>query len=483
VFEVRLTGHDWDRLRDELLRRRDVETKVFMLGPFIEGPTDGGAFIVREVVPVPEEAYERRTATGVVVRPEFVHGLLVRCAREGLSLLEAHTHPWAQGVRFSSIDRASDPRKFRATQSLSPPFRHGTMVFGGDLSFEGCLWDYRRQAVVAIERLKVIDAPLQVRWASPVGRPLDVCNDLFDRQIRAFGEEGQRRLRDLRVAVVGLGGLGSHIAQGLALMGVGHILLVDPDRLEASNANRMVGVRRGHFRRRWRKVKALAWGLRRLMQAPEVTAIPRSVLEPAAWWEVAARADVLVAGVDSARVRRFLNALAVAHLIPYLDAGVGLRAREGRIEAGGGQVQVVIPGRTACYTCLNPEVGQAVEEQMTASERRMAEARGYIRGASIPNPQVLFLNGVVAHMLLWELVKLVTGCGEVRAYVYYDLMRQEAFPVPDAVRREDCLVCSPGGWRAGGPAVVAGLQGGAEAVLGQEALPSVRQGGEDHAGD
>lgn len=456
MTEVRISALHWDRLATLLTERRDIETKAFLLGRVVEW--DGGtAFLVREVVPVPEEAYEERSPDRVVVRPEFVHGLLVRCAQEGLALLEAHTHPWQMEARFSGIDHRSNRVKFRVTQAMSPPFRHGALVFGGTLSFEGSLWDYRRQTAVPIERLKVLGRPLRVLVGSGCRLPeADLRQEIFDRQIRAFGKAGQQLLGHLTIGIVGLGGLGSQVAQALALLGVRRLILVDPDRLEMSNANRVVGVRRHHFRRSVWKVRALADGLRQLPQTPEVEAIPRSVLDPKAW-QALLGVDILVGAVDAVGVRQFLNAVAVACLIPYLDAGVGLRAQHGHPEAGGGQVQVVVPGETACYACLNPEVRQAVEEQMTVEERQVARDLGYIRGEVVPNPQVVFLNGVVAHQLVWELVKLVTGCGPVMPYTYYDLLASRMFPVPDVERRADCLVCSPEGWLGLGPEVPEGL--------------------------
>ena len=70
-------------------------------------------FLAREVVPVPDEAYAQRSASLVETRPEFVHALLVRCAREGYALLDAHTHPWTTLPRFSAIDDRSDLQKDR----------------------------------------------------------------------------------------------------------------------------------------------------------------------------------------------------------------------------------------------------------------------------------------------------------------------------------------------------------------------------------
>src|SRR5206468_1741580 len=63
----------------------------------------------------------------------------------------------------------------------------------------------------------------------------------FDRQVRAFGAAGQDRLREMRVGIVGLGGTGSIVLEQLAHLGVRRFLLMDPDFVERTNLNRLVG--------------------------------------------------------------------------------------------------------------------------------------------------------------------------------------------------------------------------------------------------
>src|ERR1700739_765939 len=62
----------------------------------------------------------------------------------------------------------------------------------------------------------------------------------FDRNIRFFGEEGQNRLRNTRVTVVGAGGVGGHVIQQLALLGVGTITVIDKEELDETNRNRYI---------------------------------------------------------------------------------------------------------------------------------------------------------------------------------------------------------------------------------------------------
>ena len=70
-----------------------------------------------------------------------------------------------------------------------------------------------------------------------------MSNTRFDRNILFFGREGQERLSDANVAVVGIGGLGSHVVQQLALLGVGRLILIDSEELDDTNRNRYIGAR------------------------------------------------------------------------------------------------------------------------------------------------------------------------------------------------------------------------------------------------
>lgn len=441
--EVRISHLLWTRLRETLLADQQVETKCFLLCRTLESESRV-AFLARELVVVPDEAYAQRTHSLVEMRPEFVHNLLVRCAREGYSLLEAHSHPWAGNAHFSKIDDRSDWLKFQTTQSMSPPFRHGSLVFGNDMSFEGRLWDYRRGQMAPIVQIRVLSAPLETHYGTGL-QPLWLQaaeQAVYDRQIRAFGAEGQAVLSTLRVALVGAGGLGSQIANALVLLGVGQLLLIDPDRLELTNLNRVVGASYAQAQRGWRKVLALAQRLNRA-RPPETrsaTPLPYDARSPKALAYLLS-CDLLIGAVDSATVRQYLNTVAMCALIPYLDAGVGIRSENGKLTQGGGQVQVVIPGETACLACVERGVRQSVEEQLTPHQRALSIRGGYIQGELIPNPQVVFLNGVVGNLLVWELVKLVTACAPVQPYVYYDLLSQQAFPAR-AERNPECLLCA-----------------------------------------
>ena len=62
----------------------------------------------------------------------------------------------------------------------------------------------------------------------------------FSRTERIFGADGMERLKNAHVAVFGVGGVGSYIAEGLARSGVGHIDLIDSDDVDITNLNRQI---------------------------------------------------------------------------------------------------------------------------------------------------------------------------------------------------------------------------------------------------
>ena len=64
----------------------------------------------------------------------------------------------------------------------------------------------------------------------------------YDRNIQFFGEKGQKIISETRVAIAGVGGLGTHVAQQLAYLGVGSIALIDKEDFDETNSNRLNAV-------------------------------------------------------------------------------------------------------------------------------------------------------------------------------------------------------------------------------------------------
>lgn len=162
------------------------------------------------------------------------------------------------------------------------------------------------------------------------------------RQLPLIGGEGQEILRSSSVCVAGAGGLGSPVALYLAAAGVGHIRLLDPDRVDMSNLNRQVLHADPDILRF--KVDSAAEKLARLNPDIRIEPMPVAIHEGNAL-HVAEGMDLLVDALDSYPPRYLLNRVAFEKGIPLVHAAVS-----GFV----GQLTTIIPGETPCLRCAIP---------------------------------------------------------------------------------------------------------------------------------
>jgi len=164
----------------------------------------------------------------------------------------------------------------------------------------------------------------------------------YDRQImiRGIGEEGQAKLKQAKVCIAGVGGLGSPIAIYLAAAGVGTIRLVDHDRVELSNLNRQV--LHGDEDIGKRKGESAMGKLKKLNQQVEIDAIAETITENNVA-QLVNDCDLIVDAMDNLPTRYLLNKAAIDKRIPFFH---------GAVYGFEGRAMTVIPGKSACLWCV-----------------------------------------------------------------------------------------------------------------------------------
>lgn len=141
---------------------------------------------------------------------------------------------------------------------------------------------------------------------------------------RFLGEDSTEILGRLRIAIVGLGGGGSHIAQQLAHIGVEHVVLMDPDRVEASNLNRLVGATVKDVEAKEWKARISSRTVRGVNPKARMVAVRKRWQERA---ELIRDCDVVFGCVDSFAARSELKKIARRYLVPYIDIGMDVHNR------------------------------------------------------------------------------------------------------------------------------------------------------------
>ena len=139
----------------------------------------------------------------------------------------------------------------------------------------------------------------------------------FDRQLRFFGKAGQERLAGSRAAIVGVGGLGSHVTQQLALLGLGGIAPIDSEELATTDRNRLAGARHDDaVPSCTRKVDIAERTIKAIDLSIDVRTVHDSLVSDAAFEAIIA-CDYVFGCLDSEGARLVLTELCAAYAKPY----------------------------------------------------------------------------------------------------------------------------------------------------------------------
>jgi molybdopterin-synthase adenylyltransferase len=220
-----------------------------------------------------------------------------------------------------------------------------------------------------------------------------------------LGLESSQVFRQATVGFVGLGGGGSHCIQQAAHIGIGGYVLADPDRIEKTNTNRLVGGTLEDVRAGADKVSIAERMIRGLVPDARITAVRES-------WrsglEGLRLCDVILGGVDSYTEREQLERFARRSLIPYADIGMDVHDCKEKGFLISGQVILSLPGHP-CMRCCG----------FITDERLKQEAERY--GAAGARPQVVWPNGVLASTAVGLVVQLLTPWhADPRGFAYLE---------------------------------------------------------------
>ena len=241
--------------------------------------------------------------------------------------------------------------------------------------------------------------------------------DRFSRQImlEEIGYNGQLKLKNAKICVVGVGGLGNPITTRLAAMGIGTLRIVDRDVIELSNLHRQTMFDEDDVGQV--KVEVAAKKLQKLNPDCKIEALAISVNDYTAL-EVIEGCDVVIDALDSVNARYALNKACVKFNIPFVTgAAVGVS----------GQIFTILPKQSACYYCMFPSLDE--DTMPTCS----------IEGV---HPSILSIVGGIE---VAEAVKIITGKKPSLSerILHIDLENLD-FNSTRTFRADECPICGTG---------------------------------------
>ena len=264
----------------------------------------------------------------------------------------------------------------------------------------------------------------------------------YQRHEGLFGAEGQARLEACRPTIVGLGGLGSHVAQQAAYLGVRQPAFIDHDPADVTSLNRLVGATPADVDRL--KVEVAEAQYRAVLPESDPVVHPCR-LDDDEVQDTLRTSDIILACLDDDRARLQLIERAAAARVPLFDLATDVIARPGQPIAYGGRVVYTGHGERCPY-CLELLDQDAVRRAGMTDQQLEAEARIY--GVSVAElrpatgPSVVSLNGVIASMAMMEFMKLVTRLGTPAPHMRYVGERGIVRLVTDPPSIAPCPYCS-----------------------------------------
>ena len=361
-------------------RQERLESFALILARATPVSPQGYRLLVQSIhVPAPDE-YEIRSEVCAQPTAAFRLAIEKSARKEGMSLIYCHSHPCQGGIPyFSEIDDGTEKPLAKYAQDRVPGAPHVSLLIGSE--------GYRTRELgcgAAVELLEI--GPRLVRHF-PVEET--ALHPEHNRQILAFGEEGQRAIQALRVAIVGLSGTGSVIAQQLAHLGVRRYLLIDPKNQRDINLNRIVGAVRSDIGRP--KVAIAKRMLKRLVKDAEIKAVQGDILD-ASIGALLTGADFIFCCTDSDGSRYFINQLVYQYFIPCIDMGVVIDPDDdGKVKYFGGRVQMLAPG-LCCLVCGDGVLDPTRVRCDLSNESQLRADPYFSKKTGIEQPAVISLN-------------------------------------------------------------------------------------------
>ena len=277
---------------------------------------------------IPPQPGERSLHGNASFNPEYMGRAVAEARRQKAGLAFMHSHPHPGWQLLSNPDRRAE-REVIAYPAGATRLPLVGLTLGTDGAWSARFW-------------LPTDAGMQEQWCDKVrtpgpksyglsfndqALPPQPRREILKRTYDSWGEKNQNAISRTRVGIVGLGSVGSIVAEAMARIGVGRVTLIDPDRVELHNLDRLLYATVddiGTF-----KVDLAETKMRQNTTAEqiEIVSIPTSVHEAAAYKQ-ALDCDVLFCCVDRPVARDVLNYIAFCHLIQVFECGIDVIPNE-----------------------------------------------------------------------------------------------------------------------------------------------------------
>jgi molybdopterin/thiamine biosynthesis adenylyltransferase len=402
--------------------------------------------------------YNQQSVAFLHIKKDFIHKSLVEVTSryDVDTIIDVHTHPFTQThVAFSATDNGDEKDFFLFLNEKFEALNYASIVFS-QRQYSARVWTFSGSSVVARRALLKTQTSLENIASSDFHEDTDeqyektavTGNDgFFNRSALVLGLDVMRKImHDQVISIVGVGGLGSVVAEHLVHMGFHDINLIDPDVLEVSNLNRIVGAYYEDAKQKRYKVDVVRRHLTKINPKATVSAWKMDVHDKELE-RVLALSDWIIVATDNHSSRLRVQELSVQYFVPIISVGVNITVKENKIKDMSGEVITARIGDYLCLNCLRRihPVKVASERHPDQTIRDELVKRGYVTGKDIKEPAVKTLNTSLATMAVEVLINQYTDVRKhVPILVYENNGSMSIYEDGESVqlRNKNCFTCN-----------------------------------------
>lgn len=412
---LKISENHFTHLKEILYKDEPLENAAFLLIGSNKFENEV-KYLVRRIIEIPENLFIVKNEIHIEISTQAIHGIVRLCEANNLGLALCHSHPFSlKSLDYSPSDDYGEEQINEYFKKILPNQPLISILFGRD-KIVGRIWN-DNGSIEEIKNLEIIGNTIKKITLTNKPQSLNVVESVYDRQIGAFGLDGQIRINQTKVGIIGIGGTGSIIAEQLVRLGVVDLKIADHDTFDKSNITRMYGsstndlpqkkILKKELVPRY-KVDIMVKHLQKINPKLNIKGFKENIVYKTTADKFLDR-DVIFACTDKHWSRAIINQISFQYLIPVINTGVRLSSHLGKFSAGTIVSHFLGPDKPClwCYDYLKSNIIYA--ESIDPSNRKNLINQGYIENIDDLQPSVITYTSLGSCLSMTIFLNLITG--------------------------------------------------------------------------
>lgn len=398
--QLRISGLMYESLKSHLYSGDGRESLAIALCGSLKSK-HSTILLVHKIIPIPLDDCIIRSESQITWRTHKLIEVLPLADQKKFSILKIHSHPTGY-PEFSETDDFADAELFNSISSWVEDVEyHSSAIMLPD----GKIFGRAIKAGVisnSLDKVTIVGDDIKFFLEDDFA-PIA---DFNIRTAQAFGNATTTLLKKLTAGIIGCSGTGSPTIEQLVRLGFGKVVIVDPDKIEKKNLNRILNSKMDDAVQQRYKVYVLKNAIDSIGLGTQVVAYPQNLYDSKDVLQEIASCDVLFGCMDSIDGRQLLNQLATFYLVPYFDLGVKLIADgKGNIDQIWATIHYLQPGKSSLLTrgvYSHDDLNAASMLRTNPSQYEGLKKEGYIKNVNVESPAVISINMSISSMSVIE---------------------------------------------------------------------------------